>query len=267
MKKEKAALVLSGGAALGAVELGILSVLEKQYEFDFVAGTSIGSLIGGLFLQGKNAQTVFEIFDKKMVREMLLMDMSATGFGFLKGEKFLSFLREQFQDQSFDDLSCPFWCVATDFSNGDRLNLHTGSVAEAIRASCGIPLLFRPYEHSTLKKWLVDGGLCQNFPLDIALKEYTGQTIIGIDVGTFVDESEDFSNRQWFTNVKKIAPTIQRSLRIMMKNQHVTYEDDRVQLFCPDVTDFSPMKFRQKNFDTMFLFGQEFARNQLLTSK
>lgn len=262
MKKEKAALVLSGGSALGAVELGILSVLEKKYEFEFFAGTSIGSLISVFFANGKTATEILGIFNSKTLRE-IFTDFSTGGFGMIRGQKFLKFLEKELAHKKFSDFETPMTFVATNFSNGNRVNLNENSVAEAVRASCGIPIFFEPHQHSITKEWLVDGGLSQNFPLDVAVEKYAGTKIIAIDVGAFLDESIDFSQKNFWNSLTQTTPLIERTIRIMMKNQHDQIEDNRVEIFAPEATKFSSMKFTQKNLKVMFEYGQTFANDQL----
>jgi len=260
--KKKAALVLSGGAALGAVELGIISVLEKDYEFDFFAGTSIGSLISAFLAEGKSAREILEIFTTQKVREIML-DFSANSFGIIRGDNFLKFLQTEFREKKLEDFSVPLKIVATDFSNGNRVNIDSGSLAEAVRASCGIPIVFQPFFHSREKKWLVDGGLSQNFPLDLAVSDYEGDKIIAINVGTYLDETVDFSTNSKKLGMKKIHSTIERVMRIMMRNQHIDLNDARVILFEPDLKNHSAMSLHTKKFQKMFEFGQNFAKEKL----
>ncbi len=258
-KKKKAALVLSGGAARGAIQLGIISILEREYEFEFFAGTSIGSLIIGFLAMGWTAEKILEMFTKKTVNK-IIRDFSNSSFGIVSGDNFLDFLNKKFRGKNIEDVNIPINIVATDFQNGDRVNIQKGLLAEAIRASCGIPIVFQPYWHSREKKWLVDGGLSQNFPVDLALEKYHGNIIIAINVGTYLDENIDFSRKNSSTSrFKNIKPTVERIVRIMMRNQHHKINDERVIFFEPDLKNFSALSLKQEKFRKMFEFGQNFA--------
>jgi len=238
MTKQKAALVLSGGGSLGIAHIGVLDNIEDQYDFDFIAGVSAGAIIGAAIALGKNAEAVWHIFNDTNLFDMAL-DFSPKNAGLIKGRKIHQLLTEVYEDKSFEDLAVPLYIGATDFENGERVVISTGKIADAVRASLGIPMVFEPYEHPSLKRKLVDGYLSQNFPLDLAIDNYAGDSIIGVNVAAVPPMP------------KKLGPfqILQRQLRIMYKNQHThLLKNQRLQVYEPDLSTFSSMSLGHKNF-------------------
>lgn len=159
-------LALGAGAALGYSLIGILKGLKKAgISIDVVAGTSMGSLVGGFFAMGMEPETIEDIatrVDKAWIYENLFWDLTLPRSGVFAGTTMLRFFQSYFGDREFHDLELPFACVATDIETGEAVILKDGRVAEAIRASCGIPLLFTPFHYQG--RYLVDGGLVEPVP-------------------------------------------------------------------------------------------------------
>ncbi|MBO5626074.1 MAG: patatin-like phospholipase family protein, partial [Prevotella sp.] len=199
VKRKKVGVVLSGGGAKGMAHIGVLKVLEKAgIPVDIVTGTSMGSIIGGLYAIGYNANALdsmvrvqdwtYVISDREDLRRQSLSDRKkqntyffTTGMtigkrdknagGFIKGKN----LAELFQQlctgytDSLDftrDLPIPFACVATNIIDNSEVDFHSGRLAQAMRASMAIPAAFSPVRIGD--KVLVDGGLKNNYPADIA---------------------------------------------------------------------------------------------------
>lgn len=224
MMKKKAALVCSGGGALGIAFLGIIEKLQEKYEFDFYAGVSAGALVTSLLVTGHTPKEIYQALEKTSLFQ-LSFDFSNTRFGLLRGEKTLKIFQELFDDKSFSDLSVPLFIGTTNFLNGQRVMLSEGSLADAVRASISVPVLFEPYFHPQQKKWLVDGGLSQNLPLDTALENYNGDTIIALDVSG-LDESIDFGERKLFQKQRSISKTLGRTFKIFFQNQQTHFPSD-----------------------------------------
>jgi NTE family protein len=240
MKTKKAALVCSGGGALGMAHLGAVEVLKNAgYDFDFFAGVSAGSIaVAGMACE-KSVGDIKKLLSTKSVVS-LLFEFSWNRFGILRGEKIHKILQKTFQNQRIEDLPFPLYVGATDFSNGERVFVSKGTVADAVRASMSVPVLFEPFYHKELKKWLVDGGLSQNLPLDIATEKYKGNTIFCIDVASCVAPRDDFSDtKKVFGNTKVLACMLQRTFNILFKNQQTSFKDDaRVVRIQPDLDGF-----------------------------
>ena len=187
-RKSKIGLALGGGAAKGLAHIGVLEVLEKEkVQIDMVAGTSIGSIIGALFAQGKNSKDMRAIIkDWDWKRRMSLVDLALPKSGFIAGKKVSDFLKTIIGDVSFDDLKMPFACVATDINSGEEIVINKGSVLEAVRASISLPVIF-----AIVKKrgrYLVDGGLVDPVPVGV-LKEMGADFIIAVNVLTRMDRT------------------------------------------------------------------------------
>ena len=189
-------LVLSGGSAHGFAHVGVLAVLEEmRVPVDVVAGTSMGSVVGGLYASGMSPAEMErlllttdweDLLDDRPSRDRLSfrrkqddvlnyvdleMGLTRKGIasppGLIAGQK-LGFLLKTltlgtFGLESFDDLPIPFRCVATDIGTGEKVVLSDGSLAEALRASMSIPGVFSPVPRGA--RLLVDGGLVENLPV------------------------------------------------------------------------------------------------------
>lgn len=221
VNRKKVAVVLSGGGAKGMAHIGVLKVLEKAgIPVDIVTGTSMGSIIGGLYSIGYNAIALdsvaraqdwsYVISDKEDLRNQSLRDrlrqytyVFSTGLtigkrdknagGLIKGKN----LAELFQHlctgytDSLDfskDLPIPFACVATNIIDNSEFDFHSGRLPQAMRSSMSIPGAFSPIRLGD--KVLVDGGLKNNYPADIA-KEMGAEIIIGVTVQGAPKVAED----------------------------------------------------------------------------
>ncbi len=210
--RKKVAVVLSGGGAKGMAHIGVLKVLERAgIPVDIVTGTSMGSIIGGLYAIGYNAHALdsmvrvqdwsYVISDKENMRSQSLDDREkqytyvySTGLtigkhnsqagGIIKGKN----LAELFQrlctgyTDSLDftrDLRIPFACVATNIIDNSEVDFHSGRLPQAMRASMAIPAAFSPVRIDD--KVLVDGGLKNNYPADVA-RQMGADIIIGVTV-------------------------------------------------------------------------------------
>jgi NTE family protein len=162
-------IALGTGAALGYALIGILKQFDKEHvPLDIVAGTSIGSLVGGMYSLGISPEEIESVagsVDKAWVYENLFWDLTVPRAGFFSGTTLLRFIRSYFGGKEFVDLERPFRCVATDIETGEEVVMHDGPVAEAIRASCGIPMIFNPFPYRG--RFLVDGGLVDPVPVKV----------------------------------------------------------------------------------------------------
>ncbi|OGS04169.1 MAG: hypothetical protein A3G41_07355 [Elusimicrobia bacterium RIFCSPLOWO2_12_FULL_59_9] len=162
----KVGLAMGAGGALGFTLLGIWKTLQKaNIEADVVAGTSIGSLVGASYCAGIPVEETIEKahqVNKTWLYKHIFLDMTIPRSGLLGGVIFLRFLRSLFGHIEFGDLEIPFACAATDIMLGEEVVLRQGRVAEAVRASCSIPIIFQPFLYRG--RFLVDGGLINPVP-------------------------------------------------------------------------------------------------------
>jgi NTE family protein len=179
----KVGLALGTGAALGHSLIGVLKVFKREgIPIDIIAGTSMGSAVAGFTALGMEPEELEELalrIDKGWVYENLFWDMTLPRSGLFAGHTLLRFLRSYFGSRQFSDLEIPFGCVATDIETGEEIVLREGRVAEAIRASCGLPLIFSPLRLNG--RYLVDGGLVNPIPTSV-VADMGADTIIAVNL-------------------------------------------------------------------------------------
>ena len=213
---ETFALALSGGGARGFAHIGILKALEEEkLEPDLIVGCSMGAVVGGLFAAGYSAEQIRHMalttdwsdlfLDRPSRRNLFLAQKETTSRHILalrfrgfapdvplalsNGQKLSDLLFDLAQRApyhpwpSFDDLRIPFRAVATDLISGKPKIFSEGDLAEALRGSISLPLVFSPYRMDTLS--LVDGGVFENIPVEIARNQ-------GSDFVVAVNVSSDF---------------------------------------------------------------------------
>lgn len=211
--RPRVGLVLSGGGARGLAHVGVLKVLEEQrVPIDAIAGTSMGAVIGGLYASGMTAAEIEALvrtlnwnsafrdrpprgdlnFRRKQDdREYLVrfpLGVKSGDFrvprGLIQGQRLTQILRRETIAvagiDDFDRLPTRFRAIATDLETGERKVLAHGDLAQALRASLSAPGVFAPVELDG--RLLVDGGLVENLPVDIA-KEMGVDVVIAVDVG------------------------------------------------------------------------------------
>jgi NTE family protein len=212
--RPKLALVLSGGGARGAAHIGVLKVLEeKKIVPDLIVGTSMGSIVGGLYAAGYSPQEIEDIlagidwnqvffdtperrdrtFRRKQDDDVFLIPtkLRFKGLkvympsGVLGGQRLDLTLRTIVDKatavQDFDELTVPYRAVAMDLSNGEAVVIGDGSLAEAMRASMSVPGAFPPVVRDG--RTLVDGGAAANLPIGIA--QSLGATrILAVDISS-----------------------------------------------------------------------------------
>ena len=280
VKRKKVGVVLSGGGAKGMAHIGVLKVLEKAgIPVDIVTGTSMGSIIGGLYAIGYNANSLdsmvrvqdwsYVITDKEDLRNQSLSDRKkqntyffTTGMtigkrdmnagGIIKGKNLTELFNQLcvgFTD-SLDftrDLPIPFACVATDIITNDEVDFHSGRLPQAMRASMAIPAAFSPVR--TGDKVLVDGGLKNNYPADIA-REMGADVIIGVTVQGAPKVAEDMGGTM---------SIISQIVDVNCKNkveENLAITDLHLQV---DTKGYGSASFSPAAIDTLIRRGEELA--------
>jgi NTE family protein len=206
-------LVLSGGGTKGFAHIGVLKVLEQEkIPIAGIVGTSIGSVIGGLYASGYTADEIYQIVIDTDIMGLLAdagtrlradsgnhrplgetlspmridfnKNMKVVGpLGLLPASALTNFLIKytaHIQTTDFNRLPIPFACVATDLSTGEALVLRDGNLASSIRASSSIPGVLEPWPLDG--KLLVDGGLAANLPVEIAKEIFPGYPVIAVNL-------------------------------------------------------------------------------------
>lgn len=162
-------LALGSGAARGFAHIGVLKVLDEEgIAISCLAGTSIGALIGVLYAAGVSpadlAKTSSELDWKKMAR---LMDPVWPTSGLIDGIRVRRFIEELLPVQTFDELRMPVGITATDVITGLPIIIRSGSLLDALQAAIAFPGIFNPVRFGDY--YLIDGGLCNPVPSDVAL--------------------------------------------------------------------------------------------------
>jgi NTE family protein len=206
-------LVLSGGGARGAAHIGVLKVLDElRVPIDAIAGTSMGAVVGGLYATGFSAEDIERIvgtldwqdafkdrppraeltFRRKQEDQNFLvrfpLGLRSGNFllpkGLIQGQKLNQTLRKLTlpvaRITDFDQLPTPFRAVATDLETGEAVVMSSGDLTSAVRASLSAPGVFSPVEREG--RLLVDGGLAENLPIDVA-RQMGVDVLIVVDVG------------------------------------------------------------------------------------
>lgn len=204
--KVKIGLALGGGATRGLAHIGVIKAFEENnIHFDFVAGTSVGSLIGAIYSSGKTADEMMEI--AKGVR---VKDIRKSKF-FLpsKTDGLIEFMKESVGDINISDLKIPYAAVAVDLITGSELVFTKGNVAKIVAGSCSVPGVFVPVEYKNYH--LVDGGLQNNIPSDVP--RYFGcEYVVAVDVNATRGEG---------TESLKVLDVLLATIRIMCKSNVV----------------------------------------------
>lgn len=265
-KDIKVGLVLSGGGAKGFAHVGVLKQIEEAgVRVDYVAGTSMGAIIGGLYASGYNAKeldSVLHVYDLNgLVRDDLPRRVSsfyqkenegkyAISFPLVKRKielpsavskgqnafNIFSQLTEHVHEvNDFSELSIPFFCMATNLETGEEVVLDNGFLPEAIRASGSLPGLLTPVKIND--KVLVDGGIVDNFPVE-KMKEKGVDYIIGVNVSGGLQDIE---------NLNTLPEILMQIAGFQMYNKW----EDKIELsnlyIKPDLEEFSILSFDQSD--------------------
>ncbi|PQJ75362.1 patatin-like phospholipase family protein [Polaribacter gangjinensis] len=288
----KVGLVLSGGGAKGFAHIAVLKEIDKAgVQIDYIAGTSMGAIIGGLYASGYSANQIEKIILETDFETLLrdILPRNAASFfekefeektsitlpvtkgkiglprAISKGQNVTNLLLELFDASEeitdFSKLPIPFFCIATDVETGGEVVIEKGSLPMALRASGSFPTLLNPVVLDG--KLLVDGGVANNFPIDL-MKAKGMDIVIGVDVEGRLFEKEKLTSA------------------IAILNQIVSYQmysksekqKENVDIYVhPDIFDFNVVDFDKKleilekgrieaeKFQTVF---QEIAKTQLI---
>ncbi len=178
--KKDVALVLSSGGPRGFAYIGAIEeMLDRGYNITSVAGTSIGSLIGGIYAAGKLPEFKEWLFSLDKWNLFSLMDLSFGKNHFVRGDRIIEAINQIVPDTNIEDLSIPYKAIATDLYTGEEIIFDKGNLLSAIRASISIPSLFRPVKHEMTT--FIDGAMTNCLPLNrIDRKE--GDILVAFDV-------------------------------------------------------------------------------------
>ena len=275
-RRPKVALVLGGGGAKGAAEVGALKVIEQAgIPIDYIVGTSIGSLIGGLYTIGYRPDDLDSLFvtpnwlklfnDGRVHGQGRLHEVR--GPGLMKGRGVIQFLdtlisrRPQakalpgYPDSiDFNHLPIPYRAVACDINTGKTAVLASGSLSMSMRASMAIPGAFKPVRRDSLL--MLDGGLVNNLPVDVA-RAMGADYVIAIDLTQ--NKHPDFKPK----TIRKSMPKVTKWLR--SRPDFVNYNRNRAQAdvyINPTLKGYNVMSFKPKAIRAMIGLGEQAAKEK-----
>ncbi len=277
--RPKVGVVLSGGGAKGVAHISALRAIEQAgIPIDYICGTSMGSLIGGLYAIGwttdeldslvraqdwsilltdKVAPSLLDLESRRRQNTYLLRytflpgSKSNEGAGFIRGDNldrlFTELLAGYLDSISFDSLPIPFACVATDIITNREVDFRSGYLKQAMRASMSIPGVFSPVRMGN--KLLVDGGMRNNYPADIA-RQMGADIIIGVTVQDDTLTADDITGP---------VELLMQIIDINCKNKYQANLDMSDLVIKVDVHGYSAASFTAAAIDTLLRRGAEAA--------
>jgi NTE family protein len=154
-------LALGGGFARGIAHVGVLKVLEEEnIPIRYIAGTSVGALIGAAYCSGISAAELEQVAAK--VRFKHIASWTLSRYGFASNQRMIGFLNQLLKVKTFEELRIPLAVTATDFSTGEGVVFHSGPLIDPVRASCSYPGMFLPVK--IRGRFLIDGMLSHTVP-------------------------------------------------------------------------------------------------------
>lgn len=220
-KRPKIGLALGSGGARGLTQIGILKVLkENNIPIDFIAGVSVGSIVGAYYALNEDILGLEKSVKAMSKKEMFgLIDISSLKQG-LEGKKVMEFLIKILGEKTFSDLKIPLKIVATDLENGEEVWFDDGKLKDAIRASIGIPGVFRPFKLNG--KYYLDGGIVNPTPIDVVKK-------MGADIVIAVDHTTaDYSKIKDLNSINALKRSYEIIRTEMTKLKMGKFEEDTV---------------------------------------
>lgn len=260
----KVGLVLSGGGAKGFAHIGTLKVIDSLgIKIDYIAGTSMGAIIGSLYASGysgKELEVIFKTIDfdvlindkyprasqsffERSNSEKYALNLPFDNFkitlpsALSRGQNVYNLLHRLMlpinEIKDFQKLPIPFFCVATNIETGAPVFLEKGNLAEAVAASGALPSLFQPVTIGNTI--LIDGGVTNNFPVE-ELRAKGMDIVIGVDV------QDDLRNREYLKSAPEILMQINNFRTINAMKDKVALTDIYIK---PDISNFSVVSFSE----------------------
>ncbi len=282
-KRLKVGLVLGGGGAKGAAEVGVLKAIEEVgIPIDYIAGTSIGSIIGGLYSCGYRSSDLEDLFssqewvallsdrnvdfDKRVITKKdgvtyffgFPLSKKEAGddfnFGALKGDSIVALLNSKTKRPdsiSFNKLPIPFRCVAVDLKTFKEYDFESGVLAEAMRASMSIPGAFKTVKKDSME--LIDGGALNNLPVDV-VKAMGADIVIAIDL---TQNHRPAKQKEMKLKKKPLAQMIEWAKKrpdLIKYNENLKHCDIYIN---PNLKGFDAASFTPKKIQEMIKRGVE----------
>lgn len=292
---QKIGLALSGGGAKGAAEVGVLKVLEEAgLHVDYIAGTSIGAIVGGLYAAGYSATELEQMFCQQEWLSLLtdrhekysgdpyktvegityifgfpVIDRNNAAFGMLRGGKVENMLDSMFAVKGisqFNQLKTPFACVAAEMKTAQEVVIRKGTLSKAIRASMSIPGVFKPVDING--RQLIDGGMMNNMPVDV-VRRMGADIVIAIDLQQHKPQKRKIAdNPLWglteMLGFGGIADWVLSRPDITKYYDNCESADIYIN---PQLPDYEASSFGNKKMTTMVAIGEKAAKARLAELK
>ena len=281
-ERKKVGIVLSGGGAKGVAHIGVLKVLEEAgIPIDYIAGTSMGAIVGGLYSVGYDAKTLDSLvrvqdwafllsdkvyrydlpFSEKEINEKYLLSIPFSEgrrikvpAGFISGQNIYNLFSELtigYHDSlSFRELPIPFACVSANMVDGKEVVMDCGKLPLAMRASMAIPGVFAPVILDSMV--LVDGGISNNFPADV-VKAMGAEIVIGVDLSTGLKDMEGLNN------IMGMVDQLTSFMGMPSYKQNLKLVDLYMN---PGLKGYTAASFNREAIDTMIARGERVARSK-----
>jgi len=225
-KRPKIGLAFGGGFARGLAHIGALKVFEEEkLPIDFIAGTSVGSVIGALYCSGISAKELEEI--AAIIRFKDIGRYTISRFGFVSNDRLASLLNKILKVKTFEELRVPLAVAATDFVTGEAVTFREGGLVDAVRASCAYPGMFLPVKVNG--RLLVDGLLSHVVPAP-PLKEMGADKVLAVSLSAHWCNST--------TGPRHVFDVIGQCFSIAAEKMAGTWQKDADLIIEPDIACF-----------------------------
>ena len=253
VKRPRIGLALGGGGSRGAAHVGVLNVLtEEGIPIDLVAGTSIGSVVGGFYAAGKPIDEIAQIFVKntftkeftpmpavRIATEPAELMLRLVGYkpydGLYYGWKFRGFINKSLENKTIEQLKMPYAAVVTDVVSGKSCRLTSGSLAVAMQASTAVPGLKKPVQIGD--RLYCDGGLINNVPVNHA-RELGADFVIAVDIDEGLKEKP-------LTHFRGLGSMARQALTIQLAAFDSLSDNKADAYIHPDTTGINLVSFRK----------------------
>lgn len=237
-KRKKIGLALGSGGFRGAAHISVIKALvENDIPIDFIAGSSIGALVGAHYAIFKKIEKIeTDIFNEQDKKYQYLKDISLKN-GILSGKAFENTFLKIFKGAEFENTQIPLKIIATDLISGEPFVFKSGDIAQAVRASISIPLTFKPFRFED--KILVDGGISNTVPDDVVRK-------MGADIVISVNLYNKYKMNPEKLNFSKI---LARVIEIALENSAASNMKNSDIIINPNTAKYSEMSLLKTYFD------------------
>ncbi|MBD3106841.1 patatin-like phospholipase family protein [Bacillus sp. AGMB 02131] len=245
--KPKIGLALGSGGARGFAHLGVIRVLqEENIDISYIAGSSMGALIGSMFAAGTDLEQLYKVV--MSFKRKYYLDFTVPKMGFIKGNRLKDFIGIFTQWRNIEDLPIPLAVVATNIKTGEKVVMKEGPVADAVRASVAVPGIFVPVKIGD--QLLVDGGVVDRVPISV-VKEMGADLVISVDVLRVKENAE----------LNSIYDVILQTLDILQLEVMKSRQIKADVMLNPRVEKYSSSAFT--NIDEIVALGEQEARKHI----